>query len=236
MKCEDYVKRTFVKFSVWNIPDLFFLRNRAIRLNSCKRRISHQFVVVLPQSIFTACWTFKTLIFLFRKHKCLIVFAHHAWVGPLKLYFVLCNPVAECLPWQESVFCLDLRQFSHVQRLWEWVKQVASLVQFYALYQHINSYLFKIVFFTVMCLWNVQTARNSWSFVFPDTYEGAGHQRGLQLKTAGSDQGVAGLNPAPGNLLRGQVCLLKQRQSSSFRFWEAAVQDILSKKLTIRLS
>lgn len=59
-----------------------------------------------------------------------------------------------------------------------------------------------------------------------------GHQRWLQLKTAGSGQGVAGLNRAPGNPFRGQVCLLKERQSSSFEFSEAVVQDIPLKKLS----
>lgn len=65
---------------------------------------------------------------------------------------------------------------------------------------------------------------------------GGGHQRWLQHKTAGSGHGVAGLNLPPGNPFRGQVCLLKERQSSSFGFCEAAVQDIPTKKLTIRLS
>lgn len=45
-----------------------------------------------------------------------------------------------------------------------------------------------------------------------------GHQRWLRHKAAGSGQGVTGLNLAPGNPFRGQVCLLKERQSSSFRF------------------
>lgn len=43
-----------------------------------------------------------------------------------------------------------------------------------------------------------------------------GHQRWLQHKTLGSGQGVAGLNLPPGNPFRGQVCLLKERQSSHF--------------------
>lgn len=45
---------------------------------------------------------------------------------------------------------------------------------------------------------------------------GRGHQRWLQHKTAGSGHGVAGLNLPPGNPFRGQVCLLKESQSSRF--------------------
>lgn len=88
------------------------------------------------------------------------------------------------------------------------------------------------------------------SFLFPGVYmcvtrrrggglgggEGGGHQRWLQHKAAGLGHGVAGLNLPPGNPFRGQVCLLKERQSSSFGFCEAAVQDIPTEKLTIRLS
>lgn len=47
---------------------------------------------------------------------------------------------------------------------------------------------------------------------------GGGHQRWLQHKTEGSGHGVAGLNLPPGNPFRGQVCLLKERQSSSVGF------------------
>lgn len=43
-----------------------------------------------------------------------------------------------------------------------------------------------------------------------------GHQRWLQQKTAGSGHRVAGLNLPPGNPFRGQVCLLKESQSSRF--------------------
>lgn len=60
-----------------------------------------------------------------------------------------------------------------------------------------------------------------------------GHQRWLQHKTAGSGHRVTGLNLPPGNPFRGQVCLLKESQSSrfgvsSFFFFlkEAAIQDI----------
>lgn len=45
---------------------------------------------------------------------------------------------------------------------------------------------------------------------------GGGHQRWLQHKTAGSGHRVAGLNLPPGNPFRGQVCLLKESQSSRF--------------------
>lgn len=53
----------------------------------------------------------------------------------------------------------------------------------------------------------------------------------IKHKTAGSGHGVAGLNLPPGNPFRGQVCLLKERQSSRFGgffppFGKAAVQDI----------
>lgn len=56
------------------------------------------------------------------------------------------------------------------------------------------------------------------------------HQRWLQHKTAGSGHRVVGLNLPPGNPFRGQVCLLKESQSSRFGvslfLKEAAVQDI----------
>ena len=46
---------------------------------------------------------------------------------------------------------------------------------------------------------------------------GGGHQKWLQLKTEVSGQRVTGLNPAPGNLFRGQVCLLKRE--AEFKCW-----------------